>query len=237
MELVMSNKEKRAIAIVPARGGSKRLPGKNIIDFLGKPMLQHTIEALHESNRFNRIVVSTEDAEIKAIAQACGAIVDDRDVSLALDTSTVDEVCLDLLKKEKNIGREYDYICVCYATAPLRNAEDINEVMALLEDDDCYSSMAVSEFTQPHHQAQFISPGGNLNPVWPDKVDLRSDEVLTAYVDNGSTYAAKVDKYLHYENFFSSNSKGYIMPMERSIDIDTKLDYLTALVIGKELSK
>lgn len=121
------------LAIIPARGGSKRLPRKNILPFLGKPILAYTIEAAAEAGIFDAVVVSTEDAEIAELARRYGAEVDLRPQSLAEDQATVADVCVELLARKPLPWGDVQQMCVLYATAPLRNANDIREVMALLE--------------------------------------------------------------------------------------------------------
>ena len=126
----------RRLAIIPARGGSKRLPRKNILPFLGRPIIAHTIEAATESGCFTRILVSTEDEEIADAARAAGADIQQRDPSLATDAATLTDVCLDILASEERAGRAFDTFACLYATAPLRRAEDIVAVTALAERTD-----------------------------------------------------------------------------------------------------
>ena len=106
------------LAVIPARGGSKRLPRKNIVDFFGKPIIAYTIEAALGSGCFSRVLVSTEDSEISDIAIQHGAEVADRPADLAGDSATVVDVCVDILNREAAAGKEYDVLCCLYPAAP-----------------------------------------------------------------------------------------------------------------------
>lgn len=210
------------VALIPARGGSKRLPRKNILDFHGKPMMAYTIEAAIESALFDDVVVSTEDDEIAAIAMQCGASVDKRAPDLASDLATVKDVCLQYLKYHS-----IKTLVVLYATAPLRNAADIRSVVELLSD-DCDFAMATARCDWPVHQTLKFN-SGRVEPLFPDLVDRRFDEIETYCIDNGSTYAVHVDAFVEQKTFYGDSLKAYLMPSARSIDIDTPEDYYRAL--------
>ena len=216
------------IALIPARGGSKRLPRKNILDFLGKPMIAYTIEAALDAHCFDAVVVSTEDDEIATIAEQYGATVDQRPKELATDISTVTDVCLEYLQRNS-----VSTLAVLYATAPLRSAEDIKSVVNLLSD-DCDFSMAVSLCERPLHQLLKYQNGA-VSPVFPDWVGKRSDEVGLFCLGNGSTYAVKVDEFVRQKTFYGHLMKAYLMPSSRSVDIDTLEDYDKAIYHAKKL--
>ena len=217
------------VAIIPARGGSKRLPKKNILDFMGKPIIEWTISAAQESGLFDRIVVSTEDDEIARIASDSGAEIDQRSPSLATDESTVNQVCLDFLDKEKENGRQYDVICCLYATAPLRNSDDIKQTMHLVTAGLCDHSMAVTHFDLPAFQAMYCSDANELTPMCPDLTNRRSSELGKIVVGNGSTYVATVRAFRENEGFVGPDIRGYLMPRKRSVDIDLAEDYEMAI--------
>jgi CMP-N-acetylneuraminic acid synthetase len=217
------------IALIPARGGSKRLPRKNIMDFRGQPMISYTIEAAKESNCFDRVVVSTEDAEIADIAHRLGADIDQRPVALASDETRVAEVCVEFLGREAHAGRVWSVMACLYATAPMRNADDIRATVGLLAQDRCNFAMAVSQYPLAPHQALVMEPGGLLSPMWPDLVDRRASELPPLVVDNGSTYAVEVAAFSQCKTFYGPGLAGYEMSRARSIDIDTWEDYEFAL--------
>ena len=217
------------IAIIPARGGSKRLPRKNVIDFLGRPMIAYTIEAALTSGCFKRVVVSTEDAEIAEVSLRFGGEVDMRPTQLATDEARVTQVCLDLLAREEEAGRAWPFFACLYATSPMREAEDIRTLLALLESGTCSFAMAVTDYALPPHQALKLEPDGELSPMWPDLVARRTSEMPALVVDNGSTYAAETAAFRQFRTFYGPGLRGHRMPRERSVDIDTQEDLAYAL--------
>jgi CMP-N-acetylneuraminic acid synthetase len=223
-----------ALAIIPARGGSVRLPRKNIAEFLGKPIIAYTVSAAIESKCFDRVIVSTEDKEIAAVSAKAGAQVLDRKPELATGTATVVEVCLDVLEREEKAGRSYDRFACLYATAPLRNAEDIRATMNLLEKGRCHFAFAVTTWSLPPHQAMKMHEGGRVEAMWPDLVERRSSELGTLVVDNGSTYAAFTDDFRRERTFLGSSMRGHLMPRRRSVDIDEPEDLAIARLFAQE---
>ena len=215
------------IAIIPARGGSKRLPRKNILPFMGKPMLIWTCEAALKSQCFDTIVVSTEDEEIADITEQHGFSVNFRSKDLASDAASCAQVCLDVLKQYQNKNISFVNICCLYATAPLRTAVDIKETLALLDQDTDFA-FATCEYSNSPYQALTEDANHNLNPIFPLLVEKKSQELAVPYIDNGSTYAAKVEHFFKTKGFRDAKLKGYLMPKIRSIDIDTHDDYLMA---------
>ncbi len=221
------------VAIIPARGGSKRLPRKNIIDFLGKPIIGYTIDAALRSGCFERVVVSTEDDEIAAVAEACGAAVDRRAPALATDTVGVVDVCIDFLDREAGAGRNWRTMGCLYATAPMRNADDIRGTVSLLEDGVCDFAMAVTSFDlSPYHSMQ-LSPDKRLTPVFPELIESQERDLPRLRVDNGSTYAVNVAAFRQCKTFYGPNLRGHDMPRMRSSDIDTPEDYRLASWIAR----
>lgn len=224
----------KRLALIPARGGSKRLPRKNILPLAGRPIVAHSIAAALNSELFDRVLVSTEDAEIAAAARAAGADIISRSDELASDTARVVEVCLDALSQEDKAGRSYDLLCCLYATAPLRDASDIAGVVGLVRPGECDFAMAVTSYDYPPTQALRPTADGSLAPMWPDALDLPNSVVSTLCVDNGSTYAVSVEAFRHHRDFYGPGLKGWRMPRARSVDLDTVEDFeeLQRLVRG-----
>jgi pseudaminic acid cytidylyltransferase len=225
----MTGGDAKSVAIIPARGGSKRLPRKNVIDFLGRPIIAYTIEAAVDSGCFSRVVVSTDDDEIAVAAERSGAIVDHRRPELATDTVGVVAVCIDFLEREARGGRPWQVMCCLYATAPLRSAEDIRATMALLSPEICDFAMAVTGFDHQPHQALQFAADGRLTPMWPELVERRASDLPVLRVGNGSTYAVSVPKFMSRRSFYGPTMRGYDMPRDRSVDIDTADDLALAL--------
>lgn len=226
----------KSICIIPARGGSKRLKRKNILQFSGRPIIAWTIEAAQKSGLFERIVVSTEDSEIAEVASKFGAEIAQRSDALATDEARVLDVCLDLLEQEKRAGRQYDIMCTLYATAPLRNEDDIRATYNLVQSGDADFALAVTDYPLPPHQALITNEHGMTVPMWPDLVNMKSNDVPEMYVDNGSTYVVRVADFIREKSYYGPRLKGYAMPRERSVDIDTQDDFDLAEYYSKRIN-
>src|SRR5262245_12988121 len=212
-----------AIAIIPARGGSKRLPRKNIFPVNGRPLIAYTIEAALESACFARVIVSTEDREIAAAAGDAGAEIHDRDGRLASDTATVVEVCRDVLGRLGDRGQMPERFACLLATAALRTADDIRRAEAMLVP-RCDFVMAVTEYEKSPLQALVEQPDGSLRLMWPDLIDMPRSEAPRLVVDNGSIYWCRTEAFLTQRTFYGSGLQGYRMPRQRSVDVDTATD-------------
>lgn len=218
----------RYLGIIPARGGSKRFPRKNIVPFQGKPAIVATIDAARDSGVFDRWVVSTEDAEVAAIAVDAGAVVEPRAEELATDAATLAEVTLDLLQREEQQGRAYDAVCVLYATAVLRDAGDVRATCALIAPGECDFAQAVCRYERYAHQAMKVQPNSFLEPMWPEVADLRSSVLPTLVCGNGSTYAASVPAFRATKSFLGPKLRGFEMPLWKSVDLDYPEDLALA---------
>ncbi len=209
----------RRLALIPARGGSKRLPRKNILDFHGRPIIAWTIEAAKKTGLFERVVVSTEDAEISRIAGEYGADVMVRSPALASDQARILDVCLDFLD-----GEPCDTLCVLYATAPLRTASDIAATVSLIAPGKCDFALAATHYNLPVHQALVLHEEHKAVPLLPHLVNKRAADAGQIVCDNGSTYAVHTAALRQHKTFYGPNLKAHIMPRERSQDIDEELD-------------
>ena len=212
------------LAVIPARGGSKRLPGKNVADFCGRPIITWTIEAALEAGLFDRLIVSTDDPAIAARADGPNVHMHMRPAVLATDTASVVDVCLHLLESEERNGRRYDILCCLYATAPLRHAGDIRATVGLVQSGQCSFAMAVTRYHFPPWQALTHDASGRLAPMWPAVAKLPSQKVAPMLVDNGSTYAVRVAAFRKERTFLGSDLRGHLMPRRRSVDIDEAED-------------
>lgn len=221
----MGNKEYRKIAVIPARGGSKRLPGKALIELQGKPLIAHTIRAAIESDRFKKVVVSSDSLDILDAATTFGAIAHRRSDELAGDETPTAPVLLDLLEQETAKGINWDVLACLYATAPLRTAQDICAVVDLLDTDNCDFAMAVCEADRPVHQSLTLDDNGTLTSVWPEMINLNSQDAPAYLFGNGSTYAVNVPAFIKSKSLYGQGLKGYVMPRERSVDINTQEDF------------
>ncbi|MEO9386139.1 acylneuraminate cytidylyltransferase family protein [Chromobacterium phragmitis] len=223
------------LALIPARGGSKRLPRKNALPFLGRPMLAYSVEAALRSGCFDRVLVSTDDDEIARLAADCGAEVDRRPPALGSDTASVAEVCLELLDREAAAGRTYRQLCVLYATAPLRDADDIRAVMGLLQPGHCDFSIAATTYTHYPYQALRYGEDGAASPMWPELCNRPSREFGALVAGNGSTYAVDVEAFRREREFYGTGMRAHLMPFARSVDIDTLDDFRLAECLARGL--
>lgn len=209
------------VALIPARGSSKRLPRKNILELGGLPMLAYPIRAARESGLFDRILVSTEDAEIAEVARRHGAEVIQRPPEIAQDRSTVVQVCLHALERLPDVER----LCCLYATAVLLRPESIVAAHALLDAPPAADFvMGVSEYEHPPVQALKADEQGYLSYMWPEWRGVQSQSHPHLVVSNGSLYWARAGALKSEQTFYGSRLKGYVVPEQEVADIDTPED-------------
>jgi len=213
------------IAIIAARGGSKRLPRKNILEFLGRPIIHYVIEAAQQSGLFDLVVVSTEDDEIKKCVEVTKCEVHHRSPELATDAVEVPDVVREVLNFYHEKGRVFEYMCNLYATAPMLNADDIRNSYQLMLSEGADYCTAVTKFSESPFFAYDLKENGRIKRRWPEIVSLPPLERPKVVVDNGSLYWKKVDTFIREGSVEEINCVGYFMPRERSIDIDTKDDF------------
>lgn len=214
----------KPVAIIPARGGSKRLPRKNVADFGGKPMLAHPIAAARESGIFRRIIVSTEDREIADIAVRYGAEVLHRPSRLADDTSGVTDVCLHSVQELRNGGDEFDEFCCIYATAALVIPDDLIVSYALLRTAP-EPDMVMGVCGYPIHPFKALTKHGHfLRPMWPEENAKKSQEFPEAVASNGTIYWGRTESFLRQQTFYPERLVAYHMPHDRAVDLDTEED-------------
>jgi pseudaminic acid cytidylyltransferase len=220
--------EARRIAIIPARAGSKRLPGKNLRIFHGKPIVHYTVEAGIQSNCFDKIIVSSDSSEILNSVSSFNVSLHERSSSLASDEARVVDVCERVILEESNIKNQYDQICVLYATAPMRTASDICSVVGLLDRSDCNYAIATTHYSHYPFQALKAYPNNFVKPMWPHLATKRSNEIGELIAGNGSTYAAKTNAFCESKEFYGEGMRYHLMPKSRSVDIDTEEDWKLA---------
>lgn len=216
--------DKNKIAIIPARGGSKRLPRKNIISINGKPAIYYTISAAISSKMFDRIIVSTEDEEISRISKNFGAEVWKRDKKLSTDNSTMDEVMLDVLENYKlKFNCLPNYFCCLLATSILRKVDDIRNTYLLLKKNECDFAITYKEYESSPHEALEIKEEF-LKPKWPDIMFAKRWKRPKLVKDAGSVYWLNTKSFIEQKTFFGENLKGYLIPRNRAVDIDDQFD-------------
>lgn len=187
-----------SIAIITARGGSKRIPRKNIKEFCGKPIIEYSIEAALQSGLFEEVMVSTDDVEIAKIAQAAGAQVPFmRSSANAGDYAGTDDVLMEVLLAYREQGREFDTFCCIYPTAPFVTAQKLQKAMGLLEQAD--SVMPVVAFSFPPQRCMILNEAGELRMKWPEHARTRSQDLEPYYHDCGQFYCCRTAPFMEYK--------------------------------------
>lgn len=210
------------VAIIPARGGSKRLPRKNILDLAGKPMLAYSIEVVQRSGVFDEVYVSTEDQQIADVARRYGAEVIQRPSSIAEDRSTVAQVCIHALEHLPSI----EVFCCVYATAVLLKPESISSAKLLLDSPSAVDFvMGVSQYEHPPVQALVEGADGLLAYMWPEWKGVQSQFYPRLVVSNGTFYWARKDPMLREGTFYGERLRGFVVPPDEVSDIDDLKDF------------
>lgn len=213
-----------AIAIITARGGSKRIPRKNIREFCGKPILNYSIEAALESGLFDEVMVSTEDEEIAEIAKAAGASVPMlRSSKNADDYASTDDVLLEVLDWYQEQGREFEKFCCLYPTAPFVTAQKLRTAMGLLEKAD--SVMPVVAFSFPPQRCVVLNEAGELRMKWPEHAKTRSQDLEPYYHDCGQFYCCRTEPFYQYRTTDLPHMLPMIMSELEVQDIDNLDDW------------
>lgn len=217
------------LAIIPARGGSKRIPRKNIKDFCGKPMIAWSIEAALKSGCFDKIVVSTDDIEIADIAREYGADVPFlRPKSLADDHTGTLPVIRQAIKACQERGIPARQVCCIYATAPFIRPEDLSEGLSLLDRSGAAYAFSVTTFAFPILRAIRLREDGRVGMFWPEYLTTRSQDLEEAYHDAGQFYWGQVEAWLREIPLFTEASVPVLLPRHRVQDIDTPEDWIRA---------
>lgn len=219
-----------SIAIIPARGGSKRIPRKNIKDFLGEPIISYSIRAALASKVFDTIMVSTDDEEIAQIARQYGAKVPFlRTPETASDFATTEDVINEVLQEYLKRGEVYDSVCCIYPTAPFITSEKLKAAMELLLGNGIDSVFPVVKFSYPP-QRSFIIESGNLVMKYPEYLKTRSQDLEEWYHDCGQFYCVKTKAFIENCEILTSNTVPIVMSEIEVQDIDTEEDWKLAEV-------
>lgn len=219
---------RKVLAVITARGGSKGLPGKNVADVAGKPMVAWSAIAARQSAHVDRIILSSDDDRIMAAARAVGCDIPfRRPAHLATDTSPVAETLIHALD---TIDEAFDYLVLLQATSPLRVAADIDACLQLCHRHDA-PAVTVTE-TKPPQWMFHLAADATLRPVVAaDGPPGRRQDLPPTYMLNGAVYAAPVAQYRQTRDFIVAETRAHVMPRERSVDIDTMTDLLLARAI------
>ena len=217
-----------ALAIVPARGGSKRIPRKNIRPFLGKPILSRVVETLLASGCFAEVMVSTEDEEIAAVARSSGATVPfRRSPENANDTATTAAVLLEVLSKFGEGGKSFPAFCCVYPTAVFATPDLIRKGMETLQASGADTVIPVLRFSFPIQRA-FKVEGGALKMFQPEHMSTRSQDLEPAYHDAGQFYWARTARFLEQKTLYAHRAAPLVLDDMQAHDIDSEEDWRIA---------
>lgn len=230
--MYLMHKEKIFLAIIPARGGSKRLPRKNILDLNGKPLIAWSIEAGLKSKYIDKVVVSSDDNEILDISQKFGVNTVVRPPELASDTATT----FDAIEHTINSLEKYDYVVLLQPTSPLRESKHIDEAIELLEKKDADAVVSVCEMEHSPLWSNTLDETLSMQGFLRDEVlNKRNQDLEKYYRLNGAIYVCKTKRLLEGKSFFlKDNIFAYVMDRESSVDIDEKIDFQLAQSIIKD---
>ncbi len=229
----MSN---RKLAIITARGGSKRIPRKNIKEFCGKPILCYSIEAARNAGVFDEIMVSTDDEEIARIARDAGASIPFfRSSKASGDYASTDDVIMEVLTSYRNAGWEFESFCCIYPTAPFLSGERLRSAMELLNQAD--SVMPVVPFSYPPQRGLLINENGFVERQFPQYAAARSQDLPKIYHDCGQFYACRTDAFLEAGTTDVARLIPLVLTELEVQDIDTIEDWELAEMKYKLLHK
>ncbi len=214
---------KKVLAIIPARGGSKDIPRKNVKSLVGKPLIGWSIDAANQASCIDRTIVSTEDEEIASVARELGADVPFiRPAELSADDTPGMAPVLHAISQLP----DYDWVFLLQPTSPLRSAEDIDGIWKFCQDRCAPAAVSVCEVKKHPYWMYQCNPTQHLEPLITERPDVaRRQDLPSAYSLNGALYIARTDWLLEQRDFIGHETLGYIMPPERSVDLDTAQDW------------
>lgn len=229
-------KGKRILAIIPARGGSKGLPGKNIKELCGKPLIAWSIEHAQKSKYVDDIFVSTDSREIADVAEKFGVKVPElRPAELAVDTAPSSAFIVYTLEKYRQDGNKFDYFILLEPTSPLRDVEDVDNSIAQLIDNPHFESMIGVCKSEEGHPAylEIINEQGMMEPYDKERRVMRRQDLPDVYFHEGSVYVSEVNAYLSRQKFYHEKTLPYVVPKWKSFEVDDIIDFTIIEAIMK----
>ncbi len=226
------------VAVIPARGGSKRIPRKNMKSFYGQPAIAWSIQAALESNCFERVIVSTDDAEIAEISRKYGAETPFvRPADLANDTAGTTPVIRHAIEWLRANGNHPTAVCCIFPAIFFIEAEDIKKGLSLLTSSNCNYVLPVASYQSPIQRAFRITENNRIQMFQPENFNKRSQEMETAYHDASQFYWGKADAWVQGIPFYGEGSIPIPIPRHRVVDIDTQEDWEGAELLFELLKK
>ncbi len=223
------------IAIIPARSGSKGLADKNIKKICGKPLIAYTIEVALKSECFDEVMVSTDSEKYAKIAKKYGASVPFlRGNETSSDTASSWDMVDEVLHNYEALGKKFDTFCLLQPTSPLRIADDIKDAYRLYEERSAISVVSMTELEHPIEWCGNIDDTCSLAGFIEKNNDSRRQDMRKTYRPNGAIYIVSITEFKNDRFLYREGSFAYIMPQERSVDIDTSLDFKIAEIMLRE---
>lgn len=224
------------VAVIPARGGSKRIPRKNIKSFCGKPIIAYSIECAVSSELFEQVIVSTDDEEIANVARECGAEVPFvRPYELSDDVTGTTEVVAHAVRWLDGQGQPVSAVCCIYPTAPFIREDDLRTGLALLEAGDWQYVFSATTFAFPVSRSFRKGADGDLEMFFPEHFATRSQDLPEAFHDAGQFYWGRPQAWLNGLLIFDKHSTVVMIPRWRVQDVDTPEDWLRAEAMSSYL--
>lgn len=218
----------RGLAVIPARGGSKRLPGKNVRLFHGRPIMAYSIECALRAGCFDEVMVSTDDETIARVALECGARVPFRRSEVTADDySTTDDVVAEVLDAYERMGERFDVIACLYATAPLMRAEHLLTGVRSVQSGECDAAFAMVRYSYPVQRALVVRDGFTVMQH-PEHALSRSQDLEPVYHDAGQFYVASVQAFREYGGFWGPRTRGIELSELEVQDVDSATDWALA---------
>lgn len=231
-------KDKKILAVIPARGGSKGIPKKNIIDLLGKPLLYYSVKSAKESKYIDKVIISTDDEEIAEVGKKLGAEVPFlRPKEISGDKAKSIDAFIHAIKKLEKLEEKYDYILLLQNTSPLRQSWHIDEAIEKIIESDERSLVSVSEVIEHPCIMRTLDEKGCTLPLISMTGDMRRQDFPPIYIVNGAIYIQKNDEHLNLDTNLNGGKLAYIMSREYSVDIDEYLDLDIAMHYLKKMKE
>lgn len=220
---------KTLLCVITARGGSKRIPRKNIRDFCGKPAIAYSVQAALDTGIFSEVMVSTDDAEIAETAERFGAKIPFfRSFQNSDDFASTSDVILEVLKEYEKLNKIFDYVCCLYPVVPLLKKERIMEAWKMICEEDFDSVFPVMPFSAPIQRALKIDSDSRVRMFFPENINVRSQDLQKAYYDAGQFYLLKSDKFLAQKKIWTENTGCLVLNEFEAHDIDNEDDWKAA---------
>ncbi len=223
------------IAIIPARSGSKGLPDKNIKNLNGKPLIAYSIEAALNSGCFDTVMVSTDSEKYAEISMKYGAAVPFlRSERTSSDSASSWDTVLEVLEKYEEIGKIFDTFCLLQPTSPMRTVDDLKAAYKMFEEKNAFSILSMTEVDHPLSWCGLLGNGNSLNGFIQKSASKQRQAQEIYYRPNGAIYIVSIPEFLKDQFLYREDAYAYIMPKERSVDIDTEFDFKFAEFLMKE---